>query len=62
MHDSPLAMLDAATVAKDDLIPYSLIFPGRKGYNYVAKYNPDHRQAQLRCPVCIVILKHLHSA
>ncbi len=62
MHDSPLAMLDAATVAKDDLIPYSLIFPGRKGYNYAAKYNPDHRQAQLLCPVCTTILQNLLSA
>ncbi len=64
VHDSPLAMLDAATVAKDDLIPYSLIFPGRKGYNYAAKYNPDHRQAALPCAhryppesaFCIILL------
>ena len=61
MHDSPLAMLDAATVAKDDLIPYSLIFPGRKGYNYAAKYNSDHRQVQLLCPVCTTILQCLLS-
>jgi hypothetical protein len=62
VHDSPLGILDAATVAKDDLIPYSLIFPGRKGYNYAAKYNPDHRQVQLLCPVCTTSLQCLHSA
>ena len=45
VHDDPLAMIDAATVAKQDLIPYSLMFPGRKGYNYAAQHNPDHRQA-----------------
>ena len=52
VHDSPLAMLDAATVAKDDLVPYSLIFPGRKGYNYAAKYSPNHRQVHCASPVC----------
>ena len=45
IHDTPLAMLDAATVSKQDLLEYSLIFPGRKGYNYASQYNPDHRQA-----------------
>ena len=44
VYDSPLGMLDAATVGKEDLLEYSLIFPGRKGYNYAAQYNPNHRQ------------------
>ena len=44
VHDSPLGLLDAATVAKEDLLSYSLIFPERKGYNYAAQYNPNHRQ------------------
>ena len=44
VHDSPLGLLDAATVAKEDLLSYSLIFPERKGYNYAAQYNRNHRQ------------------
>ena len=43
VDDSPLGMVDAASVAKDDLLPYTLHFPGRTGYNYAAKYNPEHR-------------------
>ena len=42
VQDSPLGMLDAATVCKDDLMSYSLHFPGRTGYNYAAKYSPAH--------------------
>ena len=49
VRDTPLAMLDAATVCKQDLLEYSLIFPGRKGYNYAAQYTPEHRQADLKC-------------
>ena len=43
VDDSPLGMVDAASVAKEDLLPYTLHFPGRTGYNYAAKYNPEHR-------------------
>ena len=45
VDDSPLGLIDASSVAKEDLMPYALYFPGRVGYNYVAKYNPGHRQA-----------------
>lgn len=44
VQDSPLGMVDAATVSKSDLVPVALTFPG--GYthevNFVAS-NPDHR-------------------
>ena len=40
-------MVDASSVAKEDLLPYTLHFPGRVGYNYAAKYNPEHRSAFL---------------
>ena len=40
-------MVDAASVAKEDLLPYTLHFPGRVGYNYAAKYNPEHRLAAI---------------
>jgi len=36
-------MVDAASVAKEDLLSYTLHFPGRTGCNYAAKYNPEHR-------------------
>ena len=45
VDDSPLGMIDAASVAKEDLLPYTLYFPGRTGYNYAAKYSPEHRSA-----------------
>ena len=44
VDDSPLGIIDAASVAKEDLMSYALYFPGRVGYNYVAKYSPNHRQ------------------
>jgi len=44
VDDSPLGMIDAASVAKEDLLPYAIHFPGRTGYNYAVSYNPEHRQ------------------
>ncbi|DBA80955.1 TPA: hypothetical protein ACH3X2_007172 [Trebouxia sp. C0005] len=43
VDDSPLGMIDAASVAKEDLLPYAIHFPGRTGYNYAVSYNPEHR-------------------
>lgn len=43
VDDSPLGMIDASTVAKEDLMPYALHFPERTGYNYAVKHNPDHK-------------------
>ncbi|KAL3161264.1 hypothetical protein ABBQ38_009625 [Trebouxia sp. C0009 RCD-2024] len=43
VDESPLGMIDASSVAKEDLLPYTLHFPGRTGYNYAAKHNPEHR-------------------
>ena len=45
VNNSPLAMIDAATVAKEDLQSYRLEFPGRTGYNYAVAENPNHRWA-----------------
>ena len=44
-------MIDASSVAKEDLLPYTLHFPGRTGYNYAAKHNPQHR---LTLPQCML--------
>ena len=40
MLESPLAMIDAETVAKSDLMDLRLQFEARTGYNYFLKYNP----------------------
>ena len=48
VQDSPLGMIDASTVAKEDLVEYALHFPCRSGYNYgvklnEVKHNPKHK-------------------
>lgn len=43
VQSSPLGVIDAATVDKEDLINYRLEFPGRTGFNYGVKYNPKHK-------------------
>ena len=43
VQESPLAMIDASTVDKEDLMQYALHFPDRTGYNYAVKHNPKHR-------------------
>ena len=49
VQDSPLAMIDVNSLAKDDYMSYTLYFPGRTGYNYTL--HPDnyksHRFANL---------------
>jgi hypothetical protein len=41
--DSPLAVVDAQTVADDDLIATDLVYPDRTGEIYYVKHNPAHR-------------------
>ena len=36
-------MIDASTVAKEDLLEYAIHFPGRTGYNYGVQPNPKHK-------------------
>ena len=43
VDDSPLVMIDASTVDKEDLMQYAIHFPGRTGYNYAVKHNPKHK-------------------
>ncbi|KAK9807623.1 hypothetical protein WJX72_004557 [[Myrmecia] bisecta] len=43
VEDSPLGMIDVSSVAKEDMLPYKLIFPDRVGYNYAVAANPNHR-------------------
>ncbi|KAK9809195.1 hypothetical protein WJX72_011143 [[Myrmecia] bisecta] len=43
VQDSALGIIDASTVAKEDLLPSTLHFPGRTGYTYQVAANPNHR-------------------
>ena len=43
LHDSPLAVCDARSVAAEDLVPTDLVYPHRVGETYSVLYNPGHR-------------------
>ena len=40
VKESPLAMIDASTVAKEDLMDLRIEFEGRTGWNYAIRSNP----------------------
>ena len=41
--DAPLAMIDATSIADQDLIAADLIYPDRRGEHYRVAFNPSHR-------------------
>jgi hypothetical protein len=43
VQDAPLAVADARSVDRDDLVATDLIYPDRTGEIYYVKYNPSHR-------------------
>ena len=43
MQDSPLALCDARTIDKDDLIEADRVIPGRAGEVYYLLYNEGQR-------------------
>ena len=43
VEDTPLGLLDARTVAPQDLIATDLVYPDRVGETYAVAYNPGHR-------------------
>jgi len=43
LHDAPLAVCDAASVAPGDLVPSDLVYQHRVGETYGVTYNPEHR-------------------
>jgi len=43
LQDSPLAVCDARTIAKNDLIASDLIYPDKTGETYSFAYNPAHQ-------------------
>lgn len=43
LRDAPLAVCDARTVARDDLVPSDLVYRDRTGETYAVRYSPGHR-------------------
>jgi len=43
IQDSPLAICDAQSVAREDLVAADLVYPNRTGENYLVTYNSAHR-------------------
>jgi len=43
LHDAPLALCDASSVAAADLVPADLVYGHRVGETYAVTYNPGHR-------------------
>jgi len=43
VHQAPLAVCDARTIAADDLIATDLVYPDRVGEVYSVRFNPEHR-------------------
>ena len=43
LHDAPLAVCDASSVAPVDLVPADLVYANRTGETYAVTYNPSHR-------------------
>ena len=56
VDEAPLAMIDASTVAKEDLLPNKLDLPGRSGWTYSIAANPNHKCASL--PLMLARLVH----
>lgn len=43
IRDAPLALADAQSVAREDLVATDLVYPHRTGEIYYVKFNPSHR-------------------
>lgn len=43
LHDKPLAFADPESVEEGDLVPVTLMFPGRKGSMFALSHNAAHR-------------------
>jgi hypothetical protein len=43
IQDAPLAIADARSVDRDDLVATDLVYPDRTGEIYYVKFNPSHR-------------------
>ena len=45
VDEAPLTLVDASTVAQDDLVTNKLDLPGRIGWTYSVAANPNHKCA-----------------
>jgi hypothetical protein len=43
VEENPLAVCDGSTVAPQDLVPSTLIYPDRRGETYAITWRPEHR-------------------
>lgn len=43
LEDAPLALADARSVGRDQLVPNDLIYPDRRGQTYAVLHDPRHR-------------------
>lgn len=43
LHDKPLAFADPGSIEEGDLVPVTLMFPGRKGSMFALSHNAAHR-------------------
>lgn len=43
LQDAPLALADARSVARSDLVPNDLVYADRRGQTYAVLHNPAHR-------------------
>lgn len=43
LHDAPLAVADARSVAPGDLVTNELVYPDRRGETYIGRHNPGLR-------------------
>ncbi len=61
---SPLALIDARTLAPEDLVATDLIFPDRIGEIYSVAYNPEHRWLHFpeMTPEEVLLIKGYDSA
>ncbi len=61
---SPLALIDARSLAPDDLVATDLIFPDRIGEIYSVAYNPGHRWLHFpeMTPEEVLLIKGFDSA
>ena len=43
LQDAPLALADARSVCRDQLMPNDLVYPDRRGQTYAVRHDPAHR-------------------
>ncbi|MBC7484676.1 MAG: methyltransferase [Rhizobacter sp.] len=43
LQDAPLALADARSVRRDQLMPNDLVYPDRRGQTYAVRHDPAHR-------------------